>query len=111
MACWRRRQASSGCARSAARRPVTAAATPRRPATKCGFRTRRTTPSIRRSRDRIRAQGTTMAAYLIAHIEITEPAGYEEYRKRVPPIVTAHGGRFLARGGAIEVLEGTWSPK
>ena len=52
-----------------------------------------------------------MAAYLIAHIEITEPVGYEEYRKRVPPIVTAHGGRFLARGGAIEVLEGTWSPK
>ena len=26
-------------------------------------------------------------------------------------IVTAHGGRFLARGGAIEVLEGTWPPK
>src|SRR5208283_2265357 len=53
----------------------------------------------------------TMAAYLIAHIEIIEPVGYEEYRKRVPAIVSAHGGRFLARGGAIEVLEGTWSPK
>jgi len=52
-----------------------------------------------------------MAAYLIAHIEIIEPVGYEEYRKRVPAIVSAHGGRFLARGGAIEVLEGTWSPK
>jgi uncharacterized protein (DUF1330 family) len=51
-----------------------------------------------------------MPAYLIAHIEITDPAGYEEYRKRVPPVVAAHGGRFLARGGAIKVLEGSWNP-
>lgn len=51
-----------------------------------------------------------MPAYLIADIEITDPAGYEEYRKRVPPTLAAHGGRFLARGGAIEVLEGTWAP-
>ena len=52
-----------------------------------------------------------MSAYLLAHIEVTDPAGYEEYRKRVPPTVVAHGGRFLARGGAIDVLEGSWSPK
>ena len=51
-----------------------------------------------------------MPAYLIADIEITDPAGYEEYRKRVPPIIAAHGGRYLVRGGAIEVLEGSWSP-
>ena len=51
-----------------------------------------------------------MPAYLIADIEITDPAGYEEYRKRVPPIVTAHGGRFLARGGTTTVLEGSWQP-
>jgi uncharacterized protein (DUF1330 family) len=51
-----------------------------------------------------------MPAYLIANIEITDPAGYEEYRKRVPAVVTEHGGRFLARGGAITVLEGSWSP-
>ena len=52
-----------------------------------------------------------MPAYLIAHIEITDPTAYEEYRKRVPPVVTAHGGRFLARGGAVTVLEGNWQPK
>jgi|SRR5271167_4830074 uncharacterized protein (DUF1330 family) len=52
-----------------------------------------------------------MAAYLIADIEITDPVGYEEYRKRVPPVISAHGGRFLARGGAIESLEGSWIPK
>ena len=52
-----------------------------------------------------------MPAYLIADIEVTDPASYEEYTKRVPAIIAAHGGRDLARGGASEVLEGTWRPK
>lgn len=52
-----------------------------------------------------------MPAYLIADIEITDPVGYEEYKKRVPAVIAAHGGRYLARGGASEVLEGTWRPK
>jgi uncharacterized protein (DUF1330 family) len=52
-----------------------------------------------------------MAAYLIADIEITDPVGYEEYKRRVPAIIAAHGGRYLARGGATEVLEGTWRPR
>jgi len=29
----------------------------------------------------------------------------------VPAVIAAHGGRYLARGGAVEVLEGTWRPK
>jgi uncharacterized protein (DUF1330 family) len=52
-----------------------------------------------------------MTAYLIADIEVTDPVGYEEYKKRAPAIITAHGGRYLARGGASEVLEGTWQPR
>jgi uncharacterized protein (DUF1330 family) len=52
-----------------------------------------------------------MPAYLIADVEITDPVLFEEYRKRVPAIIAAHGGRYLARGGASEVLEGTWRPK
>jgi uncharacterized protein (DUF1330 family) len=52
-----------------------------------------------------------MAAYVIADIEIIDSAGFEEYRRQVPATITAHGGRYLARGGATEVLEGTWSPK
>jgi len=52
-----------------------------------------------------------MPAYLIADIEVTDPVGYEEYKKRVPAVIAAHGGRYLARGGASEVLEGTWRPK
>lgn len=51
-----------------------------------------------------------MAAYLIADVEVTDPAGYEEYRAKVPAIIAAHGGRYLVRGGACEVLEGGGQP-
>jgi uncharacterized protein (DUF1330 family) len=51
-----------------------------------------------------------MAAYLIADIESTDTAGYQEYRRIVGESIAAFGGRFLARGGAVEVLEGDWSP-
>lgn len=52
-----------------------------------------------------------MAAYLIADVEITDPAAFEEYRQRVPATIAAYGGRYLVRGGATAVLEGDWSPR
>lgn len=52
-----------------------------------------------------------MPAYLINDMEVTDPALLEEYKKLSPATVAQYGGRFLARGGAIEVLEGEWQPK
>ena len=52
-----------------------------------------------------------MKAYLIADVEVIDSVGYEEYRQKVPATISAHGGRYLARGGTTEVLEGTWSPR
>jgi uncharacterized protein (DUF1330 family) len=52
-----------------------------------------------------------MAAYLVADIEVTDPEGYQEYRRTVGASITAFGGRFLARGGTTELLEGNWMPK
>ena len=52
-----------------------------------------------------------MAAYLVADIEVTDAEGYQQYRRTVGASIAAFGGRFLARGGAVEVLEGDWSPK
>jgi uncharacterized protein (DUF1330 family) len=52
-----------------------------------------------------------MAAYVIADVEVLDRAGYAEYSLKVPATITAFGGRYIARGGATEVLEGTWSPK
>lgn len=52
-----------------------------------------------------------MSAYLVANVEVTDPAGYEEYKKQAPATIASHGGRYLTRGGASEVLEGDWAPK
>ena len=52
-----------------------------------------------------------MPAYLIADVEVTDPAGYAEYSRAIMGTIEAHRGRYLVRGGATEVLEGDWSPK
>lgn len=52
-----------------------------------------------------------MSAYLIADVEVLDSTAYETYRQQVPATIAAFGGRYLVRGGALTVLEGTWSPK
>ena len=52
-----------------------------------------------------------MAAYLIADIEVRDPAGYEEYKRLASEAIRAFGGRYVVRGGAVEVLEGDWTPR
>ena len=52
-----------------------------------------------------------MPAYFIVDIEVTDPAAFEEYRKQVPGTVEKYGGKFLARGGQTQTLEGDWKPK
>jgi uncharacterized protein (DUF1330 family) len=52
-----------------------------------------------------------MSAYIIVEIEITDPVGYEEYKKLAGPTVEQHGGKYIVRGGACETLEGDWNPK
>lgn len=47
-----------------------------------------------------------MAAYVIGEIEVTDPAGFEEYRKLVPAVIAKYGGKYLARGGRAEAFEG-----
>lgn len=47
-----------------------------------------------------------MKAYWIAHVTVTDPEAYTGYQALAPAAFAAHGARFLARGGAHEVLEG-----
>ncbi len=47
-----------------------------------------------------------MPAYLIAHVRIHDVEAYKDYAGRTPAVITAFGGRVLARGPAAEVLEG-----
>lgn len=49
-----------------------------------------------------------MPAYIIAIVTVTKPEVYEGYRALAGPAVAKHGGRFLARGGKHEVLEGSF---
>jgi uncharacterized protein (DUF1330 family) len=47
-----------------------------------------------------------MAGYLIANIEVKDPAKFEEYRQKVVPVIEKFGGRYLIRGGDVRRLEG-----
>jgi uncharacterized protein (DUF1330 family) len=51
-----------------------------------------------------------MPAYVVVEIAVHDAQTYERYKPLAPPAITAYGGRYLARGGATEALEGTWSP-
>lgn len=50
------------------------------------------------------------SAYIIANVTVTDPEQYAEYRKLSTIAVEAYGAEFCARGGAVEVLEGDWTP-
>ena len=51
-----------------------------------------------------------MSAYVIVDIEVTDATAYEKYKALAPAAIASFGGRFLARGGRAETLEGDWSP-
>jgi uncharacterized protein (DUF1330 family) len=53
-----------------------------------------------------------MPAYVIAAVnDAWDPEKLAEYRDGNTKVVADHGGRFLARGGPHELLEGDWEPK
>jgi uncharacterized protein (DUF1330 family) len=52
-----------------------------------------------------------MAAYVIVELRVTDRAVFEEYKKLVPPTLAAFGGKYVARGGRVETLEGGWDPE
>ena len=51
-----------------------------------------------------------MSAYVIIDINITDPVRYEEYKTLATPTVELYGGKYIARGGTTEILEGSWAP-
>lgn len=50
-----------------------------------------------------------MAAYVIVNDEVLDEGTFSEFRARIGATVEAHGGRYLVRGGSLEVIEGSWS--
>jgi uncharacterized protein (DUF1330 family) len=51
------------------------------------------------------------SAYIIANVDVTNPAQYEEYKRLSSIAMKAHGAEICIRGGKVEVLEGDWAPQ
>lgn len=55
----------------------------------------------------IYAQQATLApGYVIAEVEVTDPATFQKYTEQVPGTLAPFGGHFLIRGNKITPLEG-----
>ncbi|MBK7326186.1 conserved hypothetical protein [Candidatus Propionivibrio aalborgensis] len=50
-----------------------------------------------------------MAAYVLIEARVSDPASFEKYKKLAEEAIGKYQGRFLARGGPVEVLEGSWT--
>ena len=51
-----------------------------------------------------------MAAYLISDGEVTDAALFAEFADGILPVMDAHSGKYLVRGGATQVVGGNWTP-
>ncbi len=52
-----------------------------------------------------------MSAFaLFQNLEITDSAKMAEYAERVRPITESFGGRYVVRGGTVDLVEGEWTP-
>src|SRR4051794_13397041 len=47
-----------------------------------------------------------MKGYLIANVTVTDPKHYERYKAEAPGVIAKFGGRYLVRGGDLEMVEG-----
>jgi uncharacterized protein (DUF1330 family) len=52
-----------------------------------------------------------MAAYLIANLDIHDPALFQQYREQVSPLIEKFGGRYLVRGSEVVPKEGDFGLK
>jgi len=52
-----------------------------------------------------------MPAYIIADIQVTDPAAYDGYRPLAAASIAQFGGRFVVRGGNVDLLEGEPRPE
>ena len=51
-----------------------------------------------------------MPAYVIVETDVSDPDRYEQYKAAGAAAVAAAGGRYLVRGGELNVFEGDWPP-
>jgi uncharacterized protein (DUF1330 family) len=49
-----------------------------------------------------------MPAYIVVNVDVTDRERYPEYIDLAPPTIAKFGGRYLARAGRTEKLEGDY---
>ena len=47
-----------------------------------------------------------MSVYLVAMVKVNDVETYKKYTAQTPGIAKKYGGKFLARAGAVEAVEG-----
>lgn len=47
-----------------------------------------------------------MTAYVIYQAEVLDPVRYDEYKTKAAACILAAGGKYVVRGGDVEILEG-----
>jgi uncharacterized protein (DUF1330 family) len=52
-----------------------------------------------------------MAAYVISEVEILDEGRANIYRSLASASIERYGGRYIVRGGAVELIEGDRDPK
>ena len=52
-----------------------------------------------------------MPAYIVADIQVSDPASYDQYRPLAAASIARSGGRFVVRGGKVDLLEGGPEPE
>jgi uncharacterized protein (DUF1330 family) len=48
--------------------------------------------------------------YVVAHLDIHDPEGFEKYREKVPATIEQYAGTYIVRGGTMEMVEGDALP-
>jgi uncharacterized protein (DUF1330 family) len=51
-----------------------------------------------------------VTAYVVVEIQVHDPELYEQYKPIAARSIELHGGRYLARGGETDLLEGADEP-
>lgn len=51
-----------------------------------------------------------MTAYVIVDIDVHDSVRYEDYKRLASISIAAHGGKYLVRGGKVDIMDGDWVP-
>ncbi len=46
------------------------------------------------------------AGYIIAEVDVTDPATFQKYAEKVPGTIAQYNGHYLIRGGKMKSIEG-----